>query len=211
MNSITISEQNHILVVDSRLIAEELGIKHTVFFKTIKRHEQSMLELGLGQLVFEDRLLQNSVGAINQAGFAWLTEDQATFLMTLSRNTEQVIRCKANLVLGFSAAKKNQSQPIEPTTQPLLPVQVNQSKVFIVGDDNGVKALVPHDQIEKLLEIATLRKFKQTIDPVMFEGLDPACLALPLELIEALNEQLQIAIKLSAQKSKPLGFGKPNK
>jgi hypothetical protein len=130
---------------------------------------------------------------------------------------EAKLACRTYSAIGIRTWIQNelgyqkQEQPIEPTTQPILPVEVNQSKVFIVGDDNGVKAMVPHDQIEKLLEIATLRKFKQTIDPIMFEGLDSVCLALPLELIEALNEQLQIAIKLSAQKSKPLGFGKPKK
>ena len=211
MNSIIISEQNHILVVDSRLIAEELGVEHKTVLKTIKRHE-STIESSFGKLNREVSDVQIGNEAIRQdLNHYWLNEDQATFLMTLSRNSEQVVRCKVNLVKAFSHAKKNQSQSIERTSQPLLPIPVNQSKVFIVGDDNGVKAMVPHDQIEKLLEIATLRKFKQTIDPIMFEGLDPACLALPLELIEALNEQLQIALKLSSKKSKPLGFGNSKK
>jgi phage regulator Rha-like protein len=211
MNRITISEQDKVLVVDSRIIAEELGIEHETFLKTIKRFK-TRIESTFGCLGDNIGDIQMPNGGIRQQILNyWLTEDQSTVLMTMSKNTERVINCKFKLVKAFSEAKKKLQQPIEPTTQPILPVEVNQSKVFIVGDDNGVKALVPHDQIEKLLEIATLRKFKQTIDPIMFEGLDPACLALPLELIEALNEQLQIAIKLSAQKSKPLGFGKSKK
>ena len=90
------------LVVDSRLIAIELGIEHESFLKTIDRYK-SQTEQAFGILRFE-------VGEIKGRGqpekFVYLTEDQATFLMTLSRNTPEVVRCKILLVTQFSKAKK---------------------------------------------------------------------------------------------------------
>ncbi|MBD0264236.1 MAG: hypothetical protein ICV78_16350 [Tolypothrix sp. Co-bin9] len=41
-----------------------------------------------------------------QPEWVFLTEDQATFLMTLSRNTPEVVECKKELVRKFSEAKR---------------------------------------------------------------------------------------------------------
>lgn len=90
------------LVVDSRLIAEQLGIEHESFMKTIKKY-QTQTEQAFGILRFE-------IGEIKGRGqpesFVWLNEEQATFLTTLSRNTPEVVECKRQLVLKFSQAKR---------------------------------------------------------------------------------------------------------
>lgn len=99
--SLTVSEKNSQLVVDSRLIAEELGIYHSNLIETIKAH-QTEIEQDFGIILFE-------TGKLNTAGrptkLAFLTEDQATYVMTLSRNTDQVRLAKRNLVKAFSAAR----------------------------------------------------------------------------------------------------------
>jgi len=102
---LTVIEKENKLVVDSRLVAEELGIKHKAFLETIRKHKET-IESAFGHLTFETATVKNSVGAVNQATVCYLTEDQATFVMTLSRNTEQVVQCKVNLVKAFSEAKK---------------------------------------------------------------------------------------------------------
>ncbi len=112
MNSITISEQDKVLVVDSRLIAQELGIDHKSFLKTIKRYK-SLLERHFERARFEVSDVQMPNGAIRQdISHYWLAEDQSTALMTLSKNTEQVVECKFKLVGAFSEAKKKLQQPI---------------------------------------------------------------------------------------------------
>ena len=90
------------LVVDSRLIAQELGVTHKAFMETIRKYEKQA-EQSFGILRFETAEIK---GRGQPEKFAYLTEDQATFLMTLSRNTPEVVRCKVMLVTQFSQAKK---------------------------------------------------------------------------------------------------------
>ena len=94
------------LVVDSRLIAEELNINHKDWLNNIIKKYQSKTEQAFGQLCFQNTTVINSVGAKNEVKFVYLTEDQSLFYMTLSRNTEEVVNCKLQLVQKFSQAKK---------------------------------------------------------------------------------------------------------
>ena len=94
------------LVVDSRLIASELGVDHGNWIRNVVTKYQKETEQAFGHVRFENGTVTNSVGAVNTVKFAYLTEDQATFLMTLSRNTPEVVRCKVLLVAQFSKAKK---------------------------------------------------------------------------------------------------------
>ena len=92
-----------VLVVDSRLIAQELGVTHKSFMETVKKY-QDQTEQAFGGLRFETAVPDKPTG--NPPQFVYLTEDQATFLMTLSRNTPEVVRFKVILVTQFSQAKK---------------------------------------------------------------------------------------------------------
>ena len=105
MTELTVSTYSDgVLVVDSRLIAQELGIQHENFMETIKKY-QAETEQAFGSIRFETGVKKKAVGATTEK-FVFLTEDQATFLMTLSRNTPDVVRCKVMLVSQFSNAKK---------------------------------------------------------------------------------------------------------
>lgn len=98
---IDVIKQGDVLVVDSRLIADELGVSHESFMKTIRKHE-TKIEQRFGIIRFK-------IGEIDGRGrpekYALLTEPQATTLMTFSRNTDQVVECKLNLVEAFERAK----------------------------------------------------------------------------------------------------------
>ena len=93
------------VVVDSRLIARELGIKHKNFLATIDKYREE-IEEDWGQFAFKTETVTNSVGASNTAKYALLTEPQATLLMTYSKNTEKVRICKRKLVKAFESAKQ---------------------------------------------------------------------------------------------------------
>lgn len=116
-SSIVVESKGDRLVVDSRLVAEQLGIEHRAFVQTIKKYE-SRIEQDFGVVTFEMlKPLEGSQGGRPEK-FAWLSEDQCLFLMTLSRNTGKVVECKANLVRAFSEARKTQTalpkpQPVE--------------------------------------------------------------------------------------------------
>lgn len=106
MNSlaqIDVIDRDGELVVDSRLIARELGIEHESFVRTIKKYWTEIQEFG--HLRFENGTATNSAGAKNTTVFYYLNEDQATYVMTLSKNTDKVRQCKRSLVKAFKDAK----------------------------------------------------------------------------------------------------------
>ncbi|MGL5197228.1 MAG: Rha family transcriptional regulator [Chroococcales cyanobacterium] len=103
------------LVVDSRLVAEQLDINHANLLKTIKKH-QTQLEQAFGVVVFETRQPPKGSAGGRPEVFALLTEPQAITLMTFSRNTEKVVQCKIGLVKAFEFAKAQLKEP-EPIAQ----------------------------------------------------------------------------------------------
>lgn len=112
MSQITIVEIQGELVVDSRIIAEQLGIKHKNFLGTIRGH-QSVIEEHFGVLAFETDTTSITALGGRPETFVWLTEAQSNFLMTLSRNTPEVIRCKAGIVKAFAEQKKQLENPVD--------------------------------------------------------------------------------------------------
>lgn len=108
MSILTVSDRGDgILTVDSRLVTAELGIQHKNFLVTIEKYNPKMASNPeLGSVAFETREFQTKQGNVSIERWAWLTERQATFIMTLSRNTEQVINCKAALSIAFDKAKQ---------------------------------------------------------------------------------------------------------
>lgn len=102
MSEIIIIENEGTLLVDSRLVASRLGIAHLSFMATIYKH-QTVAEQRFGIVRFE---IEQIVGPGRRQKYALLTEPQASFLMVLSSNTDQVIECKADLVEAFSHARE---------------------------------------------------------------------------------------------------------
>lgn len=122
MSLLTVSDRGDgVMVVDSRLIATQLGIQHKNFLGTIEKYNPKMASnQDMGPAAFETRLVKRLQGGTYEERWAWLTELQATFVMTLSRNTEQVVNCKLALAVAFDKAKQvikdvipAQSQEIE--------------------------------------------------------------------------------------------------
>lgn len=105
------------LVIDSRVVAGRLNIKHKNFLETIKKYEPVMRQR-FGTVTFETEasIMPNGSKNPSPEKFCWLTEDQSIFLMTLSRNTDQVVDCKINLVDAFALARKSSAQHQIPQT-----------------------------------------------------------------------------------------------
>ena len=99
------TDRNASLVVDSRLISEVLGVIHGDWVRNIIKKYQSEIEEDFGAIRFENGF--NGVGSNGGKAevYALLTEDQATCLMTYSKNTDQVRAAKRNLVKSFAKAK----------------------------------------------------------------------------------------------------------
>ncbi|TAH29045.1 MAG: transcriptional regulator [Cytophagales bacterium] len=91
MEQLEIQKLNGIQVVDSRIIAKGLNIKHQNLMETIKKY-QSRLEQ-LGSLTFETETRKRAIGGTT-VNFCYLNELQCSFVVTLSRNTEEVVDFK---------------------------------------------------------------------------------------------------------------------
>lgn len=104
MSDLRIENKDGVLVVDSRLVASRLDVQHKSLLETVRKY-QTKIEETFGIITFETAISEESQRG-KPAVFCWLTEDQATFVMTLSRNTDEVIDAKLSLVKAFSEAKQ---------------------------------------------------------------------------------------------------------
>lgn len=118
MSQLEIQTVNSELVVDSRLIAATLSLSHKAVKQTIRRYELQLLKLG-------PVALEVAMGeSLPQGGFSqgetfyYLNERQANFLMSLSRNTPEVVEAKLNLVQAFDQAKQALLSTHQPSLQP---------------------------------------------------------------------------------------------
>ena len=117
MNNLTVQESNGVLFVDSRLVAEELGVNHKNWLQNIVIKYRQEIEADFGVLRFENtKPLKGSSGG-RPGQYVFLTEEQATVIMTYSRNTEKVRHCKRKLVKAFTKAKKLIKEVIPAQTQ----------------------------------------------------------------------------------------------
>ena len=89
--------------VDSRELAQRLGVKHKNTIELLDKHKADFLELGV--LPFQTEKPSGPNGGRPER-FALLNEDQAYLLLTYSRNTAKVRGLKVKLVQAFSAARK---------------------------------------------------------------------------------------------------------
>ena len=94
--------------VDSRELAQRLGVKHKNTIELLDKHKADFLELG--HLPFQTEVGYRAQGGGKAERFALLSEDQAYLLLTYSRNTAKVRGLKVKLVQAFSAARKAAEQ-----------------------------------------------------------------------------------------------------
>lgn len=131
MSNLSVIERDSVLVVDSRLIAQDLGIAHKNLLETLDNY-LSRIEAAFGVVRFEtEKPLKGSKGGRPER-VAYLTEEQATLLMTFSRNTTRVVECKVALVQAFSQAKQVLKEVIPAQSQEIerlkLELQVAQAQ-----------------------------------------------------------------------------------
>jgi phage regulator Rha-like protein len=150
MSNINISIQTvqDTLVVDSRLVADELGILHRNFKELIKTYIADFEEFG--------NLSATSVGVNGTSSYAefyYLNENQAYLSLTYSNNTPQVRRAKINLVKAFDEAREA-SRPQAPKTlieamEVALTAlkEVEATKLLLAESENKVIEMFPKVEI----------------------------------------------------------------
>ncbi len=104
-NVIILVEKKHEARVCSSVLAEHLGRTHKAVLQLIDKNTEAFKELG--QLPFKMGVVSKN-GAGQATRYALLNEDQAYFLLALSRNSKRVIELKLNLVQSFGRFKREQ-------------------------------------------------------------------------------------------------------
>lgn len=89
--------------VDSRVIAEEIGVKHKNTLALIEKHAKHFERFGV--VPFQTDKPRKGTAGGRPEKHALLNEDQAYFLLSLTKNTERVVGLKANLVMAFRDAR----------------------------------------------------------------------------------------------------------
>jgi len=90
--------------VDTRLLAEQLGLQHPSVYKLVNDYQDDFE--AIGKVRFE--IGPSAAG--QKIRFALLNEDQAYLLLTYSRNTKKVRELKVKLVLAFREARQSKTQ-----------------------------------------------------------------------------------------------------
>jgi phage regulator Rha-like protein len=94
--------------IDSRTLAKSLGNTHRPTVALVVKYCDRLQQFG--QVLFKKADGGRIQGGGKAERFVLLNEDQAIFLLSLSRNTDRVIELKARLVRAFSDARRNATQ-----------------------------------------------------------------------------------------------------
>jgi phage antirepressor YoqD-like protein len=109
MNSLPLAVIDGEPRIDSRLIANQLGVEHKNTRELIQQYQVDFEEFGV--CPFETaKPTQGSLGGRPEK-FALLNEDQAYLLLTYCQNTEQARTLKKRLVMSFAEHRKALGQP----------------------------------------------------------------------------------------------------
>jgi phage regulator Rha-like protein len=87
--------------IDSRLIADHLGIKNRSLYALVKSHKADFEQLGI--LRFQNAVIKRRG---QPEKYALLNEDQAYLFLAFSRNTKKVCTLKLALVKSFGEARR---------------------------------------------------------------------------------------------------------
>lgn len=124
---------------DSLVIAQGTGNKHESVQRRIRDYEKELLTLG--QLGFEIRPVKYSRGT-NEQKIYLLNEQQATFLITLLKNTGIVVTFKLELVKQFYQMRQHIAEHSSPHWQQ-------------TRKESKLNRLQETDEIKRFIEYAT--------------------------------------------------------
>lgn len=91
--------------IDSRVLAGLLDIQHENLLQNLETYREQFERFGVFR--FETGKPPKGSAGGRPERFALLTEDQAYFTVTLSRNTARVVEVKARIVRAFSELRRN--------------------------------------------------------------------------------------------------------
>ena len=133
MTEITVSTFDGELRADSRTFAPKMEIRHRQLIDNIRKYQYKFESLGL--LPFKTEARPDGQHGGGDIVYVLLNEDQAYFLLTLSRNTDAVVNAKLALVKAF---RKARSQIVNNDTARI------EGKKARLEETNAIKELVQY-------------------------------------------------------------------
>lgn len=134
MNDIQVSEVMGELRADSRTFAPKMDIRHRQLMENIYKYQDKFEELGLLPVQTEAVEIEGARGT-KYSQYFLLNEDQAYFMLTLSRNSDAVVNAKLALVKAF---RKARNQLVKNDTARL------EGKKARLEETNAIKELVQY-------------------------------------------------------------------
>jgi len=122
---ITIEEIDGEPRVDSRLISQELGIEHKHTLEMIRKYRERFERYG--KVAFKTAPSLNP-GSCQNVTVGYLNEQQSTFLVTLSRNSEQAVDLKQKLTDSYYHYKNQFALKVPTTYAEALQLAADQAK-----------------------------------------------------------------------------------
>ena len=98
--------KNHQAVTTSLVIADKMDLSHQAILKNIDKYSKELMELGQVGFEIRDGKTLPQGGKTPGTRYALLNEQQATFLISLSRNTPKVVQFKLALTKAFFEARR---------------------------------------------------------------------------------------------------------
>ena len=127
MDLIKIEKIGGELLVDSRLIAEELGNEHKNTLEVIRKFEEKLSKYG--GVAFKTLPIETN-GGLQRMTVCFLNEKQATFLVTLSRNSEKAVDLKQKLIDSYFYYKEKDQPKIPSNFSEALQLAADQAKII---------------------------------------------------------------------------------
>ncbi|VEP16321.1 hypothetical protein H1P_4350006 [Hyella patelloides LEGE 07179] len=102
MSNLTVKERNSVLVMDSRLVAENLDIKHKNFLATIEKYK-SQIESSFGTLAILTREFQTKQGNSSSERYAYLTSEKESVFSYQGSLVDEltVVSCASSFALAW--------------------------------------------------------------------------------------------------------------
>lgn len=116
--------------IDSRIVAKGIGIEHRAFIQTLRKYQNRLERWGV--LTFEmTKPLPNSEGGRPEI-YVMLNKKQISFAITLSRNTEQVVDFKFDLIEAFDIVTRDKTHLVPTPERAFLPPAEKDQYIFHV-------------------------------------------------------------------------------
>ncbi|MBR7085321.1 MAG: Rha family transcriptional regulator [Oscillospiraceae bacterium] len=167
---------------DSMTIAEGAGVEHSSVIKLITNHIDDVSEFGM--VGFEIRPFETN-GGMQKVKICRLNEQQATFVISMMKNTKQVIAFKKELVRQFFEMKEfiqtmiTTRQDFSLLTEQIKLVHVNPKPYHFSNECN---------MINKLVTGMTTKQFREKHNIKKGESIRPYLTPEQLTLMEKLQK-----------------------